>query len=183
MDKFTEDRQLVADFLNGDEHAFKKIADKYSRRIYWHAYGILNNHFDADEITQTVLIVMYKKLKNFNFNSSLYTWIYKITKTRSLNLLSRNKLKRMFSLDSDDLKSVQTKENLIDNIETSEKLNKVEQLLKKLPPKQREVFIMKTFESMTYEEISEVTGKSVGGLKANYFHAIKKITEKFDEEN
>ena len=42
---------------------------------------------------------------------------------------------------------------------------------------------MKNFEEMTYKEISEITGKSIGGLKANYFHALKRITELLNEEN
>ncbi len=181
MDKNTEDKQLIKDFLDGDERAFKKIVDKYSRRIYWHAYGMLNNHFEADEITQSVLLVLYNKLNTFNFESSLYTWIYKITATRSLNYLRKKKIKRFFSIDSDNVKEMYSKENIILDVERAEKLHKVEKILKTLPLKQREVFIMKTLEGMTYEEISEVTGKSIGGLKANYFHALKKITEKFNE--
>lgn len=183
MEKYAEDKQLVEDFLDGDEKAFKKIVDKYSRRIYWHAFGMLNDHFDADEIVQTVLLVLYKKLGTFNFESSLYTWIYKITATRSLNYLRKKKIRNFFSLDSENIKEMYSKENIILDIERSEKLKKVGEILQTLPAKQREVFMMKTFEGMRYEEIAEVTGKSVGGLKANYFHALKKITEKYNEEN
>jgi len=182
MDKLIEEKKLVNEFLDGDERAFKKIVDKYSRRIYWHAFGILNNHFDADEVTQTVWLVVYRKLSKFNFESSLYTWIYKITKTRSLNVLRKKKLKNLFSLDSDHIKSIESKESIISNIETSEKLKKVKDILKVLPPKQREVFILRTFEELTYEEIANITGKSIGGLKANYFHALNKVKEKFDDE-
>ena len=59
---------------------------------------------------------------------------------------------------------------------------KLDKILDKLPPKQKEVFILRNFEELSYNEISKITGKSVGGLKANYFHAIKKITEKNNEE-
>ena len=67
---FVEDKDLVKEFLDGNEIAFKKLVDKYSQKIYWHARGMLNNHFDADEVTQEVIIVLYKKLYTFNFNSS-----------------------------------------------------------------------------------------------------------------
>lgn len=182
MDKQVEDKRLVKEFLDGNERAFKTIVDKYSRRIYWHAYGMLNDHFDADEVTQTVLLILYEKLSTFNFDSLLYTWIYKITTTRSLNYIRKKKLKSFFSIDSDNIKELHSNENIILNIETSEKLEKINDLLKTLPPKQREVFILKNFEGMTYKEISKITGKSVGGLKANYFHALKKIKEKQNEE-
>jgi len=51
--------------------------------------------------------------------------------------------------------------------------------MQKLPVKQREVFIMRNFDEMSYEEISQITGKNVGTLKANYFHALNKIKEMF----
>ena len=103
MDKLAEDKRLVKEFFDGDERAFKTIVDKYSRRIYWHAYGMLNDHFDTDEVTQTVLLVLYKKLSTFNFDSSLYTWIYKVTTTRSLNYIRKKKLSNFFSIDSDNI--------------------------------------------------------------------------------
>ena len=183
MDKLAEDRRLVKEFLDGDERAFKKIADKYSRRIYWHAYSMLNDHFDTDEVTQTVLLIIYKKLSTFNFNSSLYTWIYKITATRSLNYIKKKKLKKFFSIDSENIQGLVSKNNILSNIETSEKIDKIENLLQTLPIKQREVFIYRNFEGMTYEEISEITGKSIGGLKANYFHALSKLKETYNEED
>ena len=178
----TEDRKLVEDFLNGNDFAFQKIADKYSKKIYWHARGMVNNHFDADEVTQEVLLVLYKKLKNFKFESSLYTWIYKITSTRSLNYIRKTKLKKLFSISSEEFQDLKTDVNLFDDFERKEKIKRVDEVLKKIPAKQREVFIMKNFEGLSYKEISEITGKSVGGLKANYFHALKKMMEYFDEK-
>ena len=178
----TEDRKLVEDFLNGNDFAFQKIADKYSKKIYWHARGMVNNHFDADEVTQEVLLVLYKKLNNFKFESSLYTWIYKITSTRSLNYIRKSKLKKLFSISSEEFKDLKTDVNLFDDFERKEKIKRVDEVLKKIPVKQREVFIMKNFEGLSYKEISEITGKSVGGLKANYFHALKKMMEYFDEK-
>jgi RNA polymerase sigma-70 factor (ECF subfamily) len=70
-----------------------------------------------------------------------------------------------------------TKEDIISDLETKERLEKVEKLLQRIPPKQREVFILRKFDELTYEEISGITGKSIGALKANYFHAFKKLKE------
>ena len=58
----------------------------------------------------------------------------------------------------------------------------VKKILEKIPPKQREIFIMRNYEQLSYEEIAERTGKSVGGLKANYFHALKKVLELSNEK-
>lgn len=175
------DFELINRFLSGEEVAFNLIVKKYQKKIYWHARQMMGNHFDADEVTQEVLIVIYNKLKNFNFNSSLYTWIYKIVTTRSLNQIRKKQIKRFFSIDDKDEVELQDKHDIIEEMDAKEKLEKVKKILEKIPPKQRQIFIMRNFEDLSYEEISEITGKSVGGLKANYFHALKKILELTNE--
>jgi RNA polymerase sigma-70 factor, ECF subfamily len=170
--------ELINNFINGDEKSFNKIVRDYQKQIYWHARRMVGNHYDADEITQQVIIVLYNKLKTFRFDSSLKTWIYKITLTRSLNLIKSKKVKKFFSLDDDHSINVKTENDIIENLEDKEKLEKLNTILDELPNKQREVFVLRQYDKLSYEEISEITGKSVGGLKANYFHASKKIFEK-----
>jgi len=177
MPEEISDYDLVRGFLNGDEASFNKIINKYKHRIYWHARRMTGNHLDADEVVQEVLIVMYKKLKDFKSKSSLYTWIYRIVSTRSLNYLRKRSLKNIFSLDDLSNLQVKSKEDIVNDFEVKEKLMKIDKLLQKLPVKQREIFILRNYDELSYEEISEVTGKSIGGLKANYFHAINKIME------
>ena len=179
---FVEDKDLVKEFLDGNEIAFRTIVDRYSKKIYWHARGMLNNHFDADEVTQEVIIVLYKKLHTFNFNSALYTWIYRITSTRTLNFIRKKKIKELFSIFDEKYDNLKSESDILNNFEHKDEIERIEKALQKLPIKQREVFIMKSFEEMSYKEISEITGKSVGGLKANYFHALKKITELLNEK-
>jgi RNA polymerase sigma-70 factor (ECF subfamily) len=72
--------------------------------------------------------------------------------------------------------------DILDNIEAKEKLEIVDRVLQTLPSKQREIFIMRNYENLTYKEISEITGKSIGALKSNYFHSMKKIVEKVKED-
>lgn len=176
-----DDKELIDEFISGNKAAFNKIAAKYQNRIYWHARKMVGNHEDADEIMQEVLIVLYKKLPTFNFSSSLFTWIYTIVSRRSINLINRRRIKNFFSISNDEVE-VKTNYDLIKNVEDKEKLEKLDKILQSLPVKQREVFIMRNFDELSYEEISKITGKSIGGLKANYFHALKKIMEKFENE-
>jgi RNA polymerase sigma-70 factor (ECF subfamily) len=172
-----DDYELVQDFLSGDQQAFNNLARKYQEKIYWHARRILGDHDDAHDVVQQVLLVMYNKLNTFNYSSSLYTWIFKITYTRSLNQLKKKKLKRIITFNfSDDIENPGY-ENIVDNLENKEELIRMQKMLNKLPLKQREVFILRNFDELSYEEISTITGKSIGALKANYFHAFKKIKE------
>lgn len=175
------DFALIKDFVEGNESAFNRLAVKYQDKIYWHARRMTGNHLDADEIVQEVLLVLYNKLKTFEYKSSLYTWIYTITNTRSINYLRKKNLKSLFSLD-DILNKKSEDKDVIDNLEVKQKLEKIEKALQKIPIKQREVFIMRNYDELSYEEISEITGKSVGALKANYFHALNKLKELIKNE-
>ena len=183
MSNAEEDLNLIEAFKNGDETSFNRLVLKYQQKIYWLARRMTGNHFDAEEVVQEVLMVMYKKLKGFEFRSSLFSWIYKITSTRSINFINRRKVRESFSIDDNSFIDLKSEDSITDNIETKEKLDKLNKVLQQLPVKQREVFILRNFDEMSYEEISNITGKSVGGLKANYFHAYKKILELIKEGN
>ena len=176
----TDDFEIVKAFIDGNEQAFNLIVKKFQQQIYWQIRRMLGDHLDADEVTQEVLIVLYNKLNTFKFNSALSTWIYRITSTRTLNYIRKQKLRNFVGLDSDRVTEMSDRQDIIKESEDKEKVEILEKMLQKLPVKQREVFIYKKFDNLSYEEISEITGKSVGGLKANYFNAMKKISELMD---
>lgn len=182
MSKAGEDTLLVKRFLDGDESAFNLLLGKYRERIYWHARRMTGNHFDADEILQQVYLVLYEKLSSFKFESALYTWIYKITATRSLNLIRKRKAKSLVSIE-DNAFNAGKDEHILKNIEDREKLEKLDRILQQLPEKQREVFALRHFDGLSYDEISEITGTTTGALKANFFHAMKKVTQLMEQED
>jgi RNA polymerase sigma-70 factor (ECF subfamily) len=183
MNVKTDDYELIQDFLSGNEQSFNILARKYQERIYWHARRMLGDHDDAHDIVQQVLMVMHSKLNTFNFSSAIYTWIYKITATRSLNLIKKKKLKRIFTLSSDETADNYGYENIIDGIEAKERFLRMEKQLNSLPDKQRQVFIMRNYDDLSYEEISSITGNSIGTLKANYFHAFRKLKELMEKND
>ena len=182
MTDTNNDFELVKSFINGDESSFNRIVLRYQDKIYWHARRMTGNHLDADEVVQEVLMVLYTKMKSFKFKSSLYTWIYRITATRSINYLRKRNLRQIFSIDEPESKQIRSRGDILNDIEQKEKFGILEKVLQKLPAKQREVFIFRNFDELSYEEIAQITGNTVGGLKANYFHAMKKITELMGNE-
>lgn len=183
MKEQRSDKELVEEFLQGDEYSFNLIVNRYREKIYWHARRMTGDHFDADDIVQEVLIVLYKKLKDFRFDSALYTWIFRITATRSINLIKRKNLRRFLPIGQDIKRISDSGTDIVRDIENKERLKKLDTVLQKLPVKQREVFILRNFDELSYEEIAEITGKSTGGLKANYFHAVKKINEMMEDKD
>src|SRR4030067_1010173 len=151
MTEINNDHDLIERFNDGDESAVNELVRKYQHRIYWHARRMTGNHLDADEIVQEVLLVMFKKLKNFKFRSSLYTWIYTITSTRSINLLRRRSIQEIFSLqdsgvdraaDSDIIKDFETKEEIRKYIEgelSGEELINFEKEINNSPELKKEI--------------------------------------------
>ncbi len=172
-----EDKILVQEFIDGKEEAFNRLMIKYQRKVYSIARKMLGDHDEANDVSQEVFLVVYNKLKGFRFESSFYTWIYRITVTRSLNAIKKNKLRRFFGFGNDNQPEIRTEEGVTGAMESKEEFAKLEKSLQKLPAKQREVFILRHFEELSYEEISQITQTSVGALKANYFHAFNKIEQ------
>ena len=90
--------------------------------------------------------------------------------------MKKKNIRSFFNLDDIINKKFEQKD-VIDDIQSKQKVEEIEKALQKLPIKQREVFIMRNFDELSYEEISQITGKNVGTLKANHFHALNKIKE------
>ena len=163
------------------ERAFRKLVSAYQERVYWHVRKIVITHDDADDVTQEVFIKVYKHLDEFKENSQLFTWIYRIATNEALNQLKRIKRRTALSIDDvhKELSNHLTHGQLINGDEIQMKLQKA---VLKLPEKQRLVFNMKYFDNLKYEEIAEITGTSVGALKASFHLAVKKVEEELNAD-
>lgn len=175
------DIELVSEFRNGNMSAFDEIVRRYQKKVYFLARRILINHDDADDVAQEVFIKLYHSLSEFKGESSLSTWIYRITVNECNGFLRKKRIKEIISLDEivNILRQDRTPEQ--EMIEKEER-KLIEKAIENLPPKQRIVFVMRFFENLEYEEISKILGKPIGTLKANYFHAVKKIQKFIKDE-
>ena len=178
-----EDKDLIAKIKNSEtrNYGFNLLVKKYQTRVYWHVRKMVIDHDDADDLVQEIFVKIWKSLDKFREDASLFTWIYRIATNECLTFL--NKKKRKFFLPISDLSSeLSSKIDDGSNISGEEIQVQLQKALLKLPEKQRLVFNMKYFDEMKFEEISKITKTSVGALKANYHHAVKKI-EQFLTEN
>jgi len=164
------------------EPAFKLIVSNYHQRIYWQIRRMVLIHEDADDVTQNVFIKIYQNLETFKNESKISTWIFRITYNETVNFM--NKRAKENSISFDDYSK-----NVADALDSDEyysgdEINlKLQKAIAKLPEKQRVVFIMKYYDELKYEQISEVLGTSVGALKASYHHAVSKIKEFLETED
>ena len=171
------DFELVQLFQNGDESAFNHLVLRYQERVYWVARRFMADHDNADDVTQEVFTKAYHSLSEFRRESSVYTWLYRITVNIALNSLRRQKIREAFRIDelfdAADTESIAPDEA----VENKETHSLIERAIARLPAKQKAVFVLRYYEELPYEEIAKLLKTSVGGLKANYFHAVKKIQE------
>lgn len=171
-----DDRQLLEMYRDGKvEETFNELVRRFHSRIYWAARRMVKNHEDADDIAQEVFVRAYSSLPSFRGESGLYTWLYRIAINLSINHLRRRKVRKIFDL-SDYLPFVGIDADQDQEIIHHENLSLIERAIETLPEKQRAVFIMRYYDEMPYEQISAILGTSVGGLKANFHHAVKKVS-------
>ena len=158
------------------EIGFRLLIETYQRRVYQVIRRMVLIHEDADDLTQNTFIKAYKYLDKFEGNSSLFTWLYRIGTNECLSFLEKKKKRFFFSVDDhqEKLESYLDQPGTLNGDEIQIRLQKA---LLKLPEKQRLVFHLKYQEELSYEEMAEITGTSIGALKASYHHAVKKIEQ------
>jgi RNA polymerase sigma-70 factor (ECF subfamily) len=171
------DIELVQEVRNGRRQAFTELMRRYQERVYWVARRIVGSHDDADDIVQETFVKAYLALGEFRGDSSFFTWIYRIAVNLSLNALRKRQV--LNYLHESELLSriLPSPDDPGKDLENSEIESALHRAVATLPEKQKAVFVMRYFDEMTYEEIGRVLKTSVGGLKANYFHALRKVRE------
>jgi len=171
------DAQIISMYDSGEhEKAFNEIVSAYTERLYWHIRRFLCSHDDTSDLLQDVFIKIWAALPSFRRDAQLFTWIYRIATNEVLNYLRKRKVKAMMSLEAE----YPIVERMIDNdpyFNGNELQRELHKAIQRLPQKQRVVFSLRYFDEMKYEDISQVTGTSVGALKASYHHAYTKIKE------
>ncbi|MEP0987252.1 RNA polymerase sigma factor [Ekhidna sp.] len=157
-------------------YGFNLLVHEYQERIYWHVRKMVIDHDDADDLVQEIFVKVWKNLSKFRADSKLYTWVYRIATNECLNFLKKKK--RRFFMPIHDLEG-ELAEKLTSSLEPTgdEVQMKLNKALLKLPDKQRMVFNMKYYDEMKFSDIAEITGTSIGALKASYHHAVKKIED------
>ncbi|SDI13957.1 RNA polymerase sigma-70 factor, ECF subfamily [Flavobacterium omnivorum] len=171
-----EEKEFINQLLNSktQNQAFQRLILDYQRPLYNHIRNIVLNHDDTDDVLQNTFVKVFQNLKNFKGDSKLFSWMYRIATNEALTFLKQKSKRSGVSSETIQNKAIDNLEAdvFFDGNEIQIKLQKAIALL---PEKQQLIFKMKYFEELKYEAISEILGTSVGGLKASYHIAVKKI--------
>lgn len=164
------------------EASFRELVKVHKERLYWHIRKIVLNHDDTDDVLQNTFIKVFKHIDGFKGDSKLYSWMYRIATNEAISFLNKKAKGLQTDLQSIQEQNVAKLEADVyfDGDEIQLKLQKA---IVSLPYKQQLVFNMRYFDELKYEEMSDILETSVGGLKASYHHARKKIESFLMNEN
>ena len=161
------------------EQVFNKIVKDYSERLWWHVRRMVNSHEDADDLLQDIFMKIWAALPSFRGEAQVYTWVWRIATNETLNYIRKEKVRAALRFASAD-------DNMAQKIAADPYFNgtaaqrELAKAVAKLPDKQRQVFVMRWWDELSYEEISAITGTSVGALKASYHIAAEKVKLNLD---
>ncbi|MFT5354879.1 MAG: RNA polymerase sigma-70 factor (ECF subfamily) [Polyangiales bacterium] len=183
------DRELVRAVQRGDTNSFRQLFDRYHRRAYAVAFGVVKNQQDALDIVQEGFIKVHRHIANFQGTSSFYTWLYRIIMNLSIDHVRRNKKGR--NLDYDDrvrrdeedvagdgailpsiLNSNPSKSVLRKELSTA-----IQAALGELPEHHRAVIVLREVEGLSYEEMARILEVPKGTIMSRLFHARRKMQE------
>ncbi len=162
------EKALVEECTKGDKEAYKKLFETFKDRVYSTALRILGNTEDAEDAVQNSFLKIYSSIHAFRGESSLVTWIYRITANTCLDILrkrAKEGLSETFG-ESDSHKDIQSDSKRPDEIDSI-----IEREIAKLPRKCKTVFILYAIEGFKHDEIAKIMEISSGTSKSQYFQA------------
>ena len=176
------DQTLIIQFQDGDnkEVAFTHLLKRHQENVFFQIKKMVVEHADVDDIAQAVWIKVWNKLDGFKQESAFSTWVFRIAYNETLNFIAQKKRltghiiqKELTQAHHPNLAHPSSHDTLK---ETAIQI-KLERAIAELPEKQRFVFMLRYYEAFDYEKIASITGTSVGGAKANYHQAVKKMNK------
>ncbi len=190
-----DEKELIKKLKQGKNEFFPELISKYKSVVFGHAMSYLRNAQDAEDVTQEIFVNIFNYIKNFRGDSSLSTWIYRITVNTCKNKLKQ--LSRIRSRIADEpmensedgqpesmiacIREKQEKEP--DNVYISNEVrNTVYKRMGELPEEQREVITLRDIDGLSYEEIAKITKQSVQAVKSKLFRARENLRSKLKSD-
>lgn len=171
----------------GDAGAFRELYERYHRRVYAVALGVVRNPEAAMDVTQDAFVKLHRYLDRFEKSSSFYTWLYRLVRNQSIDYLRRNKRHKAAGYDETIVAAGSGAQEAVGELHLSkmgdpraavqrrEVREAVAAALETLSAKHRAVIVLREIEGMSYAQIAEVEQISKGTVMSRLFHARKKM--------
>jgi RNA polymerase sigma-70 factor (ECF subfamily) len=180
----SEEASLVRRVQAQDEMAFREVVERYQAKVFSIIYGILRNRNDAEDIAQQVFAKIYFSIKNFDFRSSLLTWIYKITVNECYDYLRKKRVRKLVyesDFSAEDSQRMETSDPATDQAPPVDRWlaqhDLILKLLGKISEEDRSLILLKEVEGHSVEELAQMTGMNENTIKVKLFRARQKLVK------
>ena len=179
-----DDKSLIGMTLSGDYKAFETLVLRHKDKVFSISFGMAGSREMAEDITQEVFVRVYLGLNGFKFHSNFSTWLYRITKNVTYNFLKKEHRRHYLSIEevgnNDDNNSVKIDKDIGD-YEDAKKIA-LTRALENLSEKYKTPLILKEFQNMRYDEISQTLGISIEQVKIRIYRARQKLKSLIGDE-
>jgi len=180
----TPEGALIRRAQSGDESAFREIVEKYQSKVFSIIHGIVRQKNDVEDIAQQVFSKVYFSLRNFDFRSSLITWIYKITVNECFDYLRKRKVRKLVyesDLSEDEVRRVENTEPATDRTPRADtalaRRDYVLKLLTRVSEEERNLLMLKEVEGYSVEELATMLSMNENTIKVKLFRARQKLVK------
>ena len=174
-----EETEMISRCQQGDQEALKEIYDKYHKKVYRIAYGEVRQREDALDIVQEVFIKLFRSIKNFQGRSYFYTYLYRMVMNTAID--HARKLGKKFASSLDEEGSFEPSDGAEKGPERvflqKELEERVKRAMDKLPAEQKAALIFRDMEGLSYQEMAEAMGCSIGTVMSRLHYGRKKMQE------
>ena len=184
-----DDRKLVRAAQKGDPAAFRTLVERYQRRVYQLAVGMLKDSDEAMDVAQETFVRVHKYLPSFKGDSSFFTWTYRIAMNLCLDAQrKKGRVERVDLAEGDEAEieaAMDPPSNALAGPQraalNSELKGKMEEALASLSENHRSILLLRELEGLSYEELAKVLGIRKGTVMSRLFHARLKMQNKLRE--
>jgi RNA polymerase sigma-70 factor (ECF subfamily) len=188
METATNDEQMVERALTGDPDAFGEIVHRWERRIFALAFGMLGREEDARDATQETFLAAFRNLRGFRGEAMVSSWLHRIAVNQCITRQRRAKVRSETALEDEAEKNAAVFALPADlsparAAEYQERSVAVRRAVCGLPPDLRQIVVMKEFEELTFQEISDVLEVPLSTVKSRLYTALRQLQlrlQKFD---
>lgn len=174
------DEHLLARAIGDCKEALEELFRRYRLLAYRVAYRLLNNEADALDAVQEAFVKALTHLPSFQGRSSFKTWLLRVVSNASLDLGRQRGRREALSMDALGQKGREDLEPLIEaepghNLEREDLRRTIEEALAQLPPAQRQTFVLHAEAELSYREVADVLGISIGTVMSRLYYARQKL--------
>lgn len=176
-----EDARLVAATLAGDQSAFQELVERYQGRLFALTRHYTRSAVEIEDIVQDTFLKAFRRLDSFDHRSSFYTWIYRIATNTILDVLKRRGRSPIQAVEDPELLGEVAPVEIPPpsaNLDAKEISEITHEVLEHLPDIFRAVLVMREFDEMSYQDIADTLGISIGTVESRLFRARARFKDK-----